>query len=279
MNPKTRIDASPPPSPIAPSIFERILVGVDGSHQGFDACRQAARLAVPTTSIEAATVSLFPPAAAAALGVYDLAARLERNAASALLAAERILGPRAELLRLNGMIVETLLEEAKRTGATLLAIGAPAQPRIEEIVFGGVGGDLLHHASCSVLLARPVPDEASFPHSIVVGVDGSDEAECAYEAAASLAERFHSTLRGVVALGGKHVDFDVVEQRHPNVEAAAAAPVPALVEAATWADLLIVGSRGLHGLRALGSVSERVAHQAGCSVLVSRRSTSVEGSC
>ena len=47
-------------------------------------------------------------------------------------------------------------------------------------------------------------------------------------------------------------------------------PVVALVEAARDADLLIVGSRGLHGLKALGSVSERVAHDASCSVLVVR---------
>jgi nucleotide-binding universal stress UspA family protein len=36
------------------------------------------------------------------------------------------------------------------------------------------------------------------------------------------------------------------------------------------ADLLVVGSRGLDGFRALGSVSERVAHEASCSVLVVR---------
>jgi nucleotide-binding universal stress UspA family protein len=60
------------------------------------------------------------------------------------------------------------------------------------------------------------------------------------------------------------------------VEVADHAPVPALVEAAACADLLVVGSRGLHGLRALGSVSERVAYQAGCSVLVVRRSPSRE---
>jgi nucleotide-binding universal stress UspA family protein len=35
-------------------------------------------------------------------------------------------------------------------------------------------------------------------------------------------------------------------------------------------DLLVVGSRGLQGLRSLGSVSERVAHEARCSVLVVR---------
>jgi nucleotide-binding universal stress UspA family protein len=36
------------------------------------------------------------------------------------------------------------------------------------------------------------------------------------------------------------------------------------------ADLVVVGSRGLRGLKALGSVSERVAHQARSSVLVVR---------
>jgi nucleotide-binding universal stress UspA family protein len=36
------------------------------------------------------------------------------------------------------------------------------------------------------------------------------------------------------------------------------------------ADPLAVGSRGLRGIRALGSVSERIAHEARCSVLVVR---------
>ena len=35
--------------------------------------------------------------------------------------------------------------------------------------------------------------------------------------------------------------------------------------------LITLGSRGLTGVRALGSVSERVAHHAHCSVLVARR--------
>ena len=43
-------------------------------------------------------------------------------------------------------------------------------------------------------------------------------------------------------------------------------PVPALTD--VDADLIVVGSRGFHGVRALGSVSERVAHRADCSVLV-----------
>jgi nucleotide-binding universal stress UspA family protein len=252
------------------SVFARILVGLDGSKESFDACRQAAKLGEPETFIEAATVTLFPPATAEALGVHDLAASLEHNAGSVLLAAERILGPRAEVRRLDGMTVEALLKEAKRTHATLLAIGAPEHARVEEIVFGGVGGELLHQAPCSMLVARPVPDETTFPRSIVVGIDGSEQAERAYEVAASLATRFHSELQSVVALGGKRVDLGVIARRHPRSTDSAAAPVRALVEASTCADLLVVGSRGLHGVRALGSVSERVAHQAPCSVLVVR---------
>jgi nucleotide-binding universal stress UspA family protein len=251
-------------------VFARILVGVDGSKESFDACRQAAKLADTDTFVEAATVTLFPPATAEALGVHDLAASLEHDAGSVLLAAERILGPHAELRRLDGMTVETLLEETKRTHATLLAIGAPEHPRIEEIVLGGVGGELLHQAPCSMLMARPVPDETAFPRRIVVGIDGSEEGERAYEVARSLVTRFHSELRSVVALGGKRVDLGEIAHRHPRSLDSAATPVRALVEASTCADLLVVGSRGLHGVRALGSVSERVAHRAPCSVLVVR---------
>ena len=54
------------------------------------------------------------------------------------------------------------------------------------------------------------------------------------------------------------------------VEAVDEHPVRALVDAGANADIVVVGSRGLHGLKALGSVSERVAHQAPCSVLVVR---------
>jgi nucleotide-binding universal stress UspA family protein len=43
-----------------------------------------------------------------------------------------------------------------------------------------------------------------------------------------------------------------------------------LTAASHDADLLVLGSRGLHGLKALGSVSERVAHRAECSTLIVR---------
>jgi nucleotide-binding universal stress UspA family protein len=252
------------------SIFDRILVGVDGTKESLDACRQARRLAEPHATIEAAYVSLFPPAESTALGVDDLATRLDRTANAALSTAGQILGPNAELHRLHGLTVEALLEEVERMQATLLAIGTHGHGRLQEIVLGGVAGELLHQAPCAVLVARPVPDVATFPRDIVVGIDGSDEAERAFDVATKLAARTHDTLRGIVALGGKHVDPATIETRHPRVEAAAGEPVRALVAASSCADLLVVGSRGLHGLRALSSVSERIAHEASCSVLVVR---------
>ena len=68
------------------------------------------------------------------------------------------------------------------------------------------------------------------------------------------------------------IDLDALWSIEPNAELDDRRPVEALVERAAEAnaDLLVVGSRGVHGMAALGSVSERVAHRAGCSVLVIR---------
>jgi nucleotide-binding universal stress UspA family protein len=53
-------------------------------------------------------------------------------------------------------------------------------------------------------------------------------------------------------------------ERHADAE-----PVATLLERSREADLVVVGSRSLHGVRALGSVSERshTARRAPCSVL------------
>ena len=52
-------------------------------------------------------------------------------------------------------------------------------------------------------------------------------------------------------------------ERHADAE-----PVATLLERSREADLVVVGSRSLHGPGALGSVSERLAHGSLCSVLV-----------
>jgi nucleotide-binding universal stress UspA family protein len=84
------------------------------------------------------------------------------------------------------------------------------------------------------------------------------------------AMRFAVPLRIVTALRDSDADLPRIHLHTPFGEEIDERPVDALQKASADVDLLIVGSRGLHGARALGSVSERIAHRAGCSVLVVR---------
>ena len=121
-----------------------------------------------------------------------------------------------------------------------------------------------------MLVARDAAGE--LPRSIVAGVDGSPESAAALVAARRLAERFGATLLPVVARGGKGVRADLAELiAGSHREDSPDEPVVALAAAAADADLLVVGSRGLHGLASLGSVSEGVAHRARSSVLIVRK--------
>lgn len=123
-----------------------------------------------------------------------------------------------------------------------------------------------------MLIARRPSDPEAFPARIAVGLDGSPEADAAARVADGLAERFGAGVREVVATGGKGIEADAIRAARPGIEIAARKPLEALVEASAEADLVIVGNRGRHGLKSLGSVSERLAHQARCSVLVVRSS-------
>ena len=125
----------------------------------------------------------------------------------------------------------------------------------------------MHDAACSVLLAYPADNGPWRPRKIVVGFDGSSYALAALRSAEVLADAFGGTLEVVAATGGKAIERDAawtdrVETWDP------ARPVDALIERSRTVDLVVVGSRGVHGIRTIGSVSERVAHQAHCTALV-----------
>jgi nucleotide-binding universal stress UspA family protein len=252
------------------SAFGRILVGIDGTEAAYEACRQIAHLAEPEATIDAVAVVHVGAAVAAALEAARVPDTLQRRAEVALDRAVSILGRRTRARSVDGFVVPVLLDEIDRIGAGLLALGSHGHRRATEIVIGGVAGELLHKAPCSVLIARRSATGA-FPHRLVVGHDGSTHADYALEVAEHLARRGGAALHVVAAVRGKHVDLEHVRLRTPSCEEVDRHPVAALVHAAADADLLVLGSRGLHGLRALGSVSERVAHQAPCSVLVIRQ--------
>lgn len=259
---------------IGRTIFGRVVAGVDGSDPGFEACRQAAGLVEPEGWLEAVTAVYLVEAALAGWSAARVAAELEREAGETIMKAREIVGDRGEARLLNGPPFEALLRELEDGRATLAVVGTHGHSRLSEMILGGVAGRLLHEAPCSVLIARPPAAEPLFPRAILAGIDGSPAADAALAAAEYLALRFESPLRVVTAVEGKCVNLEHARSRAPELEEVAEQPVGALVDASKDADLLVVGSRGLHGWRALGSVSERVAHQAACSVLVVRSPSS-----
>jgi nucleotide-binding universal stress UspA family protein len=254
------------------NIFGSVLVGIDGSPEALEAARQASVLTEGRLVLLAAydiATSLVGGTGPAVPAYYDE----ERQRSE----AERMVAERAESERLasaEGRIARgtswgELIREVEREQHTLVVVGSHGQGRIKGIVLGSTATEVVHKAPCPVLVARTAG--ADFPRRIVVGVDGSPGSAASYAVARQLSERFGAELRAVVAQGGDGVDKELVAKIVDHeYEDLPDEPVRALVSAAADADLVVVGSRGLHGLRALGSVSERVAHRVHCSTLVVR---------
>lgn len=257
----------------AARVFERMLVGVDGSDAGRDAAVQGTRLVAPKGTLELVTAVYIIEARLQGWPEERVNAALELEGGPALHAAAELAGPRATTLLVNGPPRQVLLDEAKRYDATLIALGSHGHSRLSELLIGGVSGPVLHEAACSVLIARPTTS-ATFPIKVVVGIDGSLNSLAALGVGEYVSRRFRVPLRILLA---RHGDVDIIhaELRAPTLGIVDGTPVDALVDAASAGDLLIVGNRGLHGLRTLGSVSERVAHKALSSVLVVRARPSV----
>lgn len=254
------------------TIFSSVLVGIDGSPESFEAARQAARLAEGPLTL----VASYDPVAGLVGGVGPAVPAYVDEGPLRDAAESAIEQARAEIPALSaagkvgvGRAWEVLLDELDREQQTLVAVGSHGTGRALGIVIGSTATELIHKAPCSVLVARATPGK--FPSRIVVGLDGSEESAAAYETAKKIAERFHSRLGPVVAHVDDHVDLDAVQRLTTRYRGVNNLPVESLVSASADADLVVVGSRGLRGVKALGSVSERVAHQAACSVLIVRR--------
>jgi nucleotide-binding universal stress UspA family protein len=258
------------------SVFSRVLVGIDGSKESREAARQAGIL------VDGELTLLASYDIAAAIAGTGIGVPVYLDVDSQRAAAEDALGrarPSAAAasptsLVVRGRAADELLSAAEREQSTLVVVGSHEYSRLAGFVLGSTATEIIHKAPGSVLVARSGSTSDKFPTKIVVGVDGSPESATAYASARRLSERFTAELWPVVAHGGEAVNrrkVDAIVDRWR--EDSPDQPVGALVAAAADADLLVVGSRGLHGLKALGSVAERVAHRAGCSVLIVREPT------
>lgn len=245
--------------------FARVLCGVDGSDAADEAVRQAAALA---GTLE--LLAVVQPAHGSR-PVFT-----QERAEAALARAEQIaraLGrsARTRLAYAPGDVSRPLLEAAAE--CDLVAVGTHEVPRPLAILTGTAASRLVHRSPRPVLVARPRRRTAAFPDLLLLASDGSPEAE----RAARLGLRIFAATgcrTAVVEVDG----HDAVEAAlreagaEPVLVRAGGRPLRTIVATAAemGADLVVTGSRGRTGLRALASVSERLVHRAPCSVLVAR---------
>ena len=253
----------------AHTLFQRVLCGVDSTPQSLAAVRQAAQLRATDGDLIIISALDSGSTAQAGWAATQANAALRAEAELALAAARAEVSDAAFRL-VEGRPDQVLIAEAKRLDATLMAVGTHGISRPIGIALGSVTTMVLHEAPCSVLVARERPATEDPPRSLIVGIDGSPESAAAADVAFALAKRFEIEARLLAVRDGKDFDQSAVNAIAEDVSFEDGKPVETLVAAAEPSDLVIVGSRGLHGIRALGSVSERVAHKARCSVLVVR---------
>jgi nucleotide-binding universal stress UspA family protein len=249
------------------TVFDRVVVAMDGSPGSLEAATQADALRPGLGMIELVGVVQVSSIVYSAYGAPLIVADAERTFTDRF-EQGRSACPAASAEVLYGPVVPRLLERLEDSHATLVAVGATDHSRPMGIVRGSVPTEMLHRAPCSVLVARRPPVAGSCFRSVIVGYDGSSGARDALAAGRDIAFRLGTKLRVVLAdaaaaMASEELAGLAVERDERNA-------VDALREASGDADLLVVGSRGLHGLKAIGSVSERLGHRSACSVLIVR---------
>jgi nucleotide-binding universal stress UspA family protein len=147
--------------------FQRILAATDFSPGGDAAARQAFSLAAggECRIVLAHVIELASPPnplyAHYAVGSVPSPEQLERIKAEAMRALEALVpaGARSHGLKLKlevraGHPVEVLLDLAKQVAADVIVIGDSGRGTLSRALLGSVADRLVHHAPCSVLVAR-----------------------------------------------------------------------------------------------------------------------------
>ena len=264
-----RITMEPQPSK-GVAIFTRILCGVDETPESIEAVRQARRLATPAAELILVGVLDKGSAVHAGWAAATVLEELRNGELDALERAKIAAGTHVRTRLVDGVPWSSIAQAAGEERVDLVAVGTHNRSRPAGIVAGSVTTYALHEAPCSILVARSSEAPEEFPRSIVAGFDGSQCGATALAVARKLAAEAGAPLRVVAAAGGHKLELDPVRDLAPDVVVDHRPAVDALVAESENTDLVVLGSRGLHGFAALGSVSERVAHQAKSSVLVVR---------
>jgi nucleotide-binding universal stress UspA family protein len=286
----------------------KVLVATDGSKYGGWALNWAAEL------------PLIEPAKVTALHVLDVAAlrapflaqpvmagteryiqeeikRMEARSVKTIQEARRQLASlklKGTVRKEQGAVAPTILKRApKRDG--LLVAGSHGLNALDRFMLGSVSTNLIHHATCPVLVVK---GEASPLRRIIVATDGSDASAKALKFVLSKFQPDRSTGKGrrapihvsvlhvlplVMYPGLKEGSKKLLEQSVQKLTKAGFTaeplcylgnPAEEIMKAAfqQHADLIVMGAKGLGAIARflIGSVSTRVVQHANCAVLVVR---------
>src|SRR5579862_8752906 len=268
------------PAVVVPRLFDDIVCGVDGTRGAYEAVRQAAALAEPGGAF-----TLLAVTAMAGSGQYQTVAISPERAGRALRYARRLAaagGIADAVLQIDDRppVPETLLVRAREHH--LLAIGAPYMSRLVHVLVGGTATELAHQLTTSLLVARRPPAGTTFAERLLVASDGSCRSDALIRFAVDLALERDAQLTLVHSVRAEEDAEPAIAAQVALVTRALGGRAGVRIEGrrpralildtarAEGCSLIIVASRRLRGLRAIGSLTERLVHDARCSVLVLR---------
>ena len=254
--------------------YDSILCGVEGNPASTEAARQAIALAGDHAKLHfTAVYTTFE------LGPDRHKDKLEESLEEAARMAGEAGVSASYNLREARYAIDVLLPESQEYD--LLVIGTHGKSRARGIFFGSTASEAAHGLEGPLLIAREAPAGDPFPKKILFATDGSPGSWAPARAAGQLASRFDSAVEVVHVDDGKHPEAEpVVTDQVAEIAAEIGNPPPVathegnakdeILEAAKakGASLIVAGRRGVKGLKALGSVSERVVSAAECSVLL-----------
>jgi nucleotide-binding universal stress UspA family protein len=312
----------------------KLLIGYDGSESADAAVEDIQRAGLPRDTeaivFAVADVWFYPPPADPTRPappspldqqILSPAEEMRARATQALIDSDDV--ARQGAARLRALFpsweinVETtinwpswgIITKAEEWGADLVVVGSGKHSIIERLKLGSTSAKVLSACRCSVRVGRRLTTSANSSVRIVIGVDGSSDAELAVDAVARRVWPAGSEARLITVLdtrlahavvsliprlarwsGGGELDqkddawlqrmVTAATQKLQSAGLAVSTTTPEgdpreiLVEAASsWkADCIFLGARGLSGIERflIGSVSSSVATAAGCSVEVVR---------
>jgi nucleotide-binding universal stress UspA family protein len=269
----------------AQPVFAGILCAIDTREVGFTAVEQAAALAGPSGHLTLLEVTSY---------------RSEGHRRSPAISpkeATGVLERASGIAQEAGVPFRTEVDPASppqrvildwSAGYDLLALGAPAASWLRGLFVASVGDTALGSLVTPLLVARPAPAGHRFADRILVASDCLDGSDELVELAGELARGHGASVTLLHATGHEpHVRRDGVEEKARRLqeqsrnlkrsvgeaselrtERGRAHDVIVETAQSLGASLVLMGTRRLDGLRAVGSVSRRVAHEAHCSVLL-----------